>query len=69
MKVSVDMNRCHFYGQCVIEADVVFDLAPDGTLHYQARPDAADHERVRRASMMCPMQAITLTENGRRRRG
>lgn len=65
VKISVDNNHCELYGICQQEAPQVFDLGPDGRLRYDTAPDASQTLAVRQAARCCPMQAITLAEEGR----
>lgn len=62
LKISVDMNKCQHYGQCVFEAPAVFQLNDDDRLEYTATADDAELERVEAAIDVCPMQAISLIE-------
>lgn len=60
MKISVDMNVCQNYGQCVFAAPDVFDLDDAGDLVYRASADEAARGDVEAAAMACPVQAITI---------
>ncbi len=61
--ITVDMDKCQHYGQCVFEAEDVFQLDDDGKLVYQK--EAADDRLVdiESAVDVCPMQAISFTQS------
>ena len=62
IKITVDMDKCQHYGQCVFEAPEVFQLNANDKLEYKAEaPDdmLADLEA---AADVCPMQAIFLAK-------
>ncbi|MCR3718758.1 MULTISPECIES: ferredoxin [Prauserella salsuginis group] len=60
MKISVDMNVCQNYGQCVFAAPEVFDLDDAGGLVYQPTVGDTARGEVEAAAMACPVQAITI---------
>ena len=60
MKITVDMDRCQHYGQCVAEAPHIFRLDEEDRLEYAATFTEADLQSVQAAADVCPMQAITL---------
>jgi ferredoxin len=60
MKVTVDMSKCEFHGQCMIAAPAVFELRGEGDLRYVAEPDASLRAEVEEAMDACPAQAITI---------
>lgn len=60
MRISVDLNRCHFYAQCCFLAPDVFQLEGQQTLTYHPQPDDALREKVLRAAAACPTQAILV---------
>ena len=64
MRVKVDTEKCVAAGQCVIEADDVFDQRDeDGVVVLlQENPPPDRWEAVRRAAELCPALAITLEE-------
>jgi ferredoxin len=65
MRVIVDREKCVAAGQCVIEAEDVFDQSDeDGVVVLlQESPPADRLEAVRRAAELCPSMAITVTED------
>jgi ferredoxin len=62
IKVKVDMDKCQHYGQCVFEAPNIFKLNAEDKLEYLATTDDSEKSNVIAAADVCPMQAITFTE-------
>jgi len=64
MKVSVDLGVCNGYGHCVIEAPAYFDLDEETGKAVVLKPDVeeADRAAVESAAVLCPVQAITLSD-------
>jgi ferredoxin len=62
IKVKVDMDKCQHYGQCVFEAPNIFKLNSEDKLEYLATADDSEKSNVTAAADVCPMQAITITE-------
>jgi ferredoxin len=62
MKVTVDLNRCEYHGQCVIEAPEVFELKDVDELVWDAEPPQALRADVEAAADVCPTQAITFSD-------
>lgn len=60
MRISVDMEHCESYGQCVFVAPGVFSFDDEDHLVYDSAPDDAVRGEVEKAAMSCPMRAITL---------
>jgi ferredoxin/phthalate 3,4-dioxygenase ferredoxin subunit len=62
-RVTVDLNRCQGYGNCVSAAPGVFDLGDSG-LVVLLKEDVNDEElaAVRQAVGLCPVAAIVLEE-------
>jgi len=58
MRVVVDLNRCHGYGQCVFLAPSVFELHGEEALMYDPGPEEAQRLPVVRAAAACPVRAI-----------
>jgi ferredoxin len=60
--VTVDVDACVGGGQCVLAAGGVFDQRDDdGTvILLDANPSPDEHDRVRRAAMLCPASAISI---------
>lgn len=62
MKVSVDMTKCEFHGQCMIAAPEVFELVAEDDLRYVAEPDESLRTVVEEAMDACPVQAISIED-------
>lgn len=62
IKVKVDMDKCQHYGQCVFEAPNIFKLNAEDKLEYLAAAEDSEKANVIAAADVCPMQAITFTE-------
>jgi ferredoxin len=62
MRVTVDLNRCQGYAQCVFLAPDVFELRGNEAVHYDPNPDDAERLRVLRAAAACPVQAILVEQ-------
>ncbi|CAL9326482.1 FAD-dependent oxidoreductase [Streptomyces sp. SudanB52_2052] len=60
MKVSVDLNRCEGYGQCVFAAPDAFTLHGLEALTYVPNPPDEMRDAVHRAALACPVRAITV---------
>ena len=64
MRVSIDHDRCIGSGQCVLNAEEVFDQREEDDLGVvlDPAPPAASEAAVHRAALGCPGQAITVEE-------
>lgn len=64
MKVNADRETCIGSGQCVFVAGGVFDQSEsDGkVIVLKDRPEAALTERVQMAYELCPVHAISVSE-------
>lgn len=64
MHAQVDQEKCISSGQCVMNVPAVFDQRDDdGVLILRInRPPTECQDNVRRAALMCPARAITLSE-------
>jgi ferredoxin len=64
MKVTVDQDKCVSSGQCVLNAEHVFDQRDDDgvvlLLNDSPSPEQADN--VRKAATACPALAIDIEE-------
>jgi ferredoxin len=60
MKIDVDRATCETHALCVFAAPEVFSLDEDDDLVYDAAPDPGQEDAVRRAALVCPVQAIRL---------
>ncbi|MEU4526387.1 ferredoxin [Amycolatopsis sp. NPDC024027] len=65
MRVSVDENKCVSSGQCAMTAPAVFDQHEDSGVVWLRtdRPAAEQQEDTRSAALVCPVVAITVTED------
>lgn len=63
MKVDVDRAICETHAQCVYAAPEVFSLDENDELVYDSTPDDKHDDDVRGAALVCPVQAIWLTED------
>ena len=63
-KVLTDLTRCQGYGNCVAAAPEVFDLADNGLVTVlKDRLDGAELDEARDAASLCPVQAITISDD------
>ncbi|WP_433521508.1 ferredoxin [Nocardia pseudovaccinii] len=64
MKISLDLNRCAGYGNCVDASPEVFEMSDvedvAEILISEPRPEL--HESVRKAARVCPADAIIIKE-------
>ena len=57
--ISIDMDKCQHYGQCVFEAEDIFELDADGKIQYVKEVPDDRQDDVDNAVDVCPMQAIS----------
>jgi ferredoxin len=63
VKIEVDLERCEGHGQCVMTAPELFDLGDDDTsIVLDVSPAPALQEKARAAALVCPLQAITVSD-------
>jgi ferredoxin len=64
MKVTVDQHRCVSSGQCVLNAEDVFDQRDDDgvVLLLNDSPSSEQADNVRKAATACPALAIDIEE-------
>jgi ferredoxin len=55
------MDTCQSYGQCVFEAEDVFQLDDNGKLQYTKEVPDDRLADIESAMDVCPMQAISFT--------
>ena len=60
MRVTVDLNRCQGYGQCVFAAPDVFAMDGQEALYVDYEPSDDQRERVLLAASACPKAAVIL---------
>ena len=61
IKIDIDMDKCQHYGQCVFEAEDIFQLDDDGNIQYTKEVPDDRQDNVDNAVDVCPMQAISFT--------
>lgn len=61
IKIDIDMDKCQHYGQCVFEAEDIFQLDDDGNIQYTKEVPDDRQDDVESAVDVCPMQAISFT--------
>jgi ferredoxin len=59
--IEIDMDKCQHYGQCVFEAEDIFQLDDDGKIQYTKEVPDDRQDDVENAVDVCPMQAISFT--------
>lgn len=64
MKVSVAIDTCQGYANCVVEADAIFDIDDETGKAIVLQETVPDElaEDARRAAESCPVEAITIEE-------
>jgi len=62
-RIVIDRDLCVGFGDCVEEAPDAFDLDEDG-IAVLTNPEAASRSRVLDACATCPVDAITVYEDG-----
>lgn len=63
MRVSVDTGLCNGHGQCTFAAPDVFSMGDDGRPVHPDQVPAGAEAQAEDAAALCPMQAITLTDD------
>ena len=61
IKIDIDMDKCQHYGQCVFEAEDIFELDDDGKIEFTKEVPDERQDDVENAVDVCPMQAISFT--------
>lgn len=63
MRLNADTDLCVGAGQCVLTEPTVFDQHDDGVVMLVInRPEGAAAQRARRAVVLCPSGALSVTE-------
>jgi ferredoxin len=65
LRVRIDRTLCVGFGDCVTEAPEAFVLDDAGTAVF-VNPEQVDQERLLRACDVCPVDAITVWDDGGR---
>jgi ferredoxin len=65
MHITVDLEKCQGYANCITDAPEVFDVSDDTdkVILLQENPDDSLLRQVTEAALNCPVQAI-LVERG-----
>jgi ferredoxin len=65
MHITVDLEKCQGYANCIADAPEVFDVSDetDKVILLQENPDDSLLREVTEAALNCPVQAI-LIERG-----
>ena len=61
LTIDIDMDKCQNYGQCVCEAEDIFQLDGDGNIQYTKDVPDDRQDDVDNAVDVCPMRAISYT--------
>lgn len=61
LAIDIDMDKCQNYGQCVSEAEDIFQLDGGGNIQYTKDVPDDRQDDVDNAVDVCPMQAISYT--------
>lgn len=62
MKITVDLDKCCGYGDCVLAAPELFDLGDDGVAVVLVdEPGEDQRPEAEAAAASCPVEAITVT--------
>ena len=61
LTIDIDMDKCQNYGQCVCEAEDIFQLDGDGNIQYTKDVPDDRQDDVDNAVDVCPMQANSYT--------
>ena len=61
LTIDIDMDKCQNYGQCVFEAEDIFQLDGEGNIQYTKDVPDDRQDDVDNAVDVCPMQANSYT--------
>lgn len=63
IRIQADMALCQGYGNCVIDAEDVFDVDDDGmVIVLRSTVPGGERKRVEAAVRSCPVAALSLAE-------
>lgn len=65
LRLRIDRELCVGFGDCVAEAPAAFTLDEGGIVVF-AEPEGADRAALIRAAECCPVDAITVFDDGGR---
>lgn len=60
VKITIDMDACQNYAQCVAEAEDIFSLDDNGKIQYVTEVSDDRLADVENAMDVCPMQVISI---------
>jgi ferredoxin len=63
LHIGIDRDTCVGYADCIAESEAAFDLDDEGIAVFAA-PESATREELLVACAACPVDAITVHENG-----
>lgn len=63
LRIEIDRDICVGYADCVAESAVAFDLDDEGIAVFAA-PESATRDELLAACAACPVDAITVHEDG-----
>jgi ferredoxin len=66
LTVRIDRLLCVGFGDCIDEAPESFELDAEGVVVFRERPDVAGRARIVRACAACPVDALTVLDEGGR---
>lgn len=66
LTVRIDRLLCVGFGDCIDDAPEAFELDREGVVAFREGSDATERERVVRACGACPVDALTVLDEGGR---
>ena len=63
LRLEIDRDLCVGFGDCVTESPGSFDLDEEGVAVFTS-PESVPREQLLQACEACPVDAITVYENG-----
>ena len=66
LTVRIDRLLCVGFGDCIGEAPESFELDDEGIVEFSENPVPVDRESVVRACAACPVDALTVLDEGGR---
>jgi ferredoxin len=66
LTVRIDRLLCVGFGDCIDDAPEAFELDGDGVVAFREGADATGRERLVRACAACPVDALTVLDEGGR---
>ena len=65
LRIEIDRDLCGGFGDCVTESPEAFDLDEEGIAVFR-KPEEVSREVLLQACDACPVDALTVWENGAR---